>query len=318
MHITSQYWLTRHSILTCCEILKCRELCDTNLYNKMPSEDYALYVKEMRDWLNSQAHLPKDVSDNILYRFAHSCYFNMEKAKKAAELFFTIRGNSPEILADRDPFSPHMAKFIKTVNLACITISGNRRVWIWQLNDPGLENYDYLTDAKLFFLTTDSWLLDEETQFYENDIVVMDVKDIGIKMLTKLNMSIAKKLSKYQQEAMPIRLKHIHFVNSSSIMDKLFTVFKSLLNKEIIDLIHFHQPNSDSLFKFFNKDELPEDYGGTLPAMKVLMADAMKRLEKNRELLNNENLWVAQTKKNKKSAPAPVVEIDSFRSLAID
>lgn len=83
-------------------------------------------------------------------------------------------------------------------NLAQYTIPGNKNLWIWQLNDPGLEVFDYLDDAKLFFLSTDAWLLSNEN-LEEEDIAILDVKDISIKFLTKFNVSIAKKLSKYQE-----------------------------------------------------------------------------------------------------------------------
>lgn len=72
-------------------------------------------------------------------------------------------------------------------------------MFIWQLNDPGLENYDYAQDARLFFLTTDAWLLADDDRLEDGDIVIMDVKDISLKFLTKFNISIAKKISKYQE-----------------------------------------------------------------------------------------------------------------------
>uniref|UniRef100_A0A1E1WEX8 CRAL/TRIO N-terminal domain-containing protein n=1 Tax=Pectinophora gossypiella TaxID=13191 RepID=A0A1E1WEX8_PECGO len=80
-------------------------------------EDMKQLVTKMREWLNSQPHLPKDVDDRILERFVHSCYFNLEKAQTAADLFFTIRGASPELLSNRDPTSPAMVKALKIVLL---------------------------------------------------------------------------------------------------------------------------------------------------------------------------------------------------------
>lgn len=69
---------------------------------------------------------------------------------------------------------------------------------MYQINDPGLENYDYTLDAKLFFLTTDARFLDSDV-YHDADLVLMDVKDLTLRFLTKMNVSVARRLSKYQE-----------------------------------------------------------------------------------------------------------------------
>ncbi|XP_063830099.1 alpha-tocopherol transfer protein-like isoform X2 [Ostrinia nubilalis] len=132
--------------------------------------------------------------------------------------------------------SPQLQKALKIVNLAQLRMSGNRFLWVWQLNDPGLENFDYLQDARLFFLTTDAWLLNEEA-LEEEDIVIMDVKDISLRILTKFNLSIARTLSKYQQDAIPIRLKQVHVVNAPSFIDKVYGLVKPFLKQGMTDMM---------------------------------------------------------------------------------
>ena len=82
--------------------------------------------------------------------------------------------------------------------LASYTITGDKNIWFWQLNDPGLEQYDYVQDARLFFMSCDAWLLENDF-LAEEDIVIMDAKDITLKFITKFNISVARKLSKYQE-----------------------------------------------------------------------------------------------------------------------
>ncbi|XP_013183792.2 alpha-tocopherol transfer protein-like [Amyelois transitella] len=285
---------------------------------KKSPEEIKELLQQMRDWLNSQPHLPKDIDDKLLRRFLHSCYFDIEQAKSAAELFFTIRASAIDLLSNRDPHSPQMQKTLKIVNLAQLRISGNRNLWIWQLNDPGLDNYDYAQDAKVFLLSTDAWLLADEGQLEDSDIVVMDVKDISLKFLTKFNMSIAKKLSKYQQEAMPIRLKQIHVVNAPAFIDKIFGLLKPILRPEITQMMHFHSPKSDSLYQYLSKEDLPSDYGGTLASMDEQMTHVMDLLDSQRERLIGK-LWVADKKIKSKDIPVTTSDVTpSFRALAID
>ncbi|CAH0674614.1 unnamed protein product [Chilo suppressalis] len=280
--------------------------------NKSP-EEIEQQMAQFKTWVNSQPHLPKDLEDKLIRRFLHSCYYNFEQAKSAAELFCTIRASIPELLNDRDPLSPQFQKTFKIVNLAQIRISGNRNLWIWQLNDPGLELFDYIQDVRLFFLSMDAWLLNEE-HLEDADLVLLDVKDISLKFITKFNVSIARKLAKYQEDALPIRLKQIHLVNAPPFIDKIFGLMKPFLKQEVTDMVHFHSPKSDSLYKYFDKDDLPDDYGGTRGTMDDHMQHVMDVIISKRDILMKNNLWKAE-KKNKNKSDAVK---DSFRSLAID
>ncbi|KAL4717265.1 hypothetical protein ACJJTC_017152 [Scirpophaga incertulas] len=272
-------------------------------------------VEQFRQWAESQAHFPKNLEDRLLRRFVHSCYYDMDKAKAAAELFFTLRASCPELLNDRDPLSPQMQKVLKMINLATLNISGNRKLWVWQLNDPGLEQFDYIQDVRMFFMTTDAWLLTDD-MLEDADIAIMDVKDISLKFITKFNVSVARKLSKYQEDAIPIRLKQIHLVNAPPFIDKIFNLMKPFLKQDMTDMIHFHTPKSNTLHNFFSKDELPEDYGGTNGKMEDHMKNVVALLNSQRDLLCNNDLWKAQKKSKNKTDDAK--DIGTFRTLDID
>ncbi|KAF9808562.1 hypothetical protein SFRURICE_002022, partial [Spodoptera frugiperda] len=172
------------------------------------------------------------VNNRLILRFLHSCYYDVEKTKQTIELFFKVRDSAPELVNHRDPLSPAMQKAMKIAKVAHYEISGKRNVWFWQLNDPGLEQYDYIQDARMFFMTCDAWILSND-ELAEEDIVVMDAKDISLKFISKFNMSVARKLSKYQE-------------------------------------IHFHVPKSETLYKYLDKEDLPSDYGGTRPSMEEM------------------------------------------------
>ncbi|KAG7300224.1 hypothetical protein JYU34_015787 [Plutella xylostella] len=309
-------------------------------------EEVQRQLAELKQWVAGQPQLPNDLGDNLLTRFLHSCYYDLERAKTAINLFCTIRLNSPELLNNRDPESEKIQKTLKIVNLAQLKISGNRNLWIWQLNDPGLERYDYVQDARLFFLSTDAWLLNE-THLEDADVVLMDVKDISLKFLAKFNVSVARKLSKYQEEAMPIRLKQIHLVNAPPFIDKIHALMKPFMKQAHIDMvdgheierlstfslhlktdtgpglnssIHFHSPKSETLFNFIDKEELPDEYGGTGGKMADHMKRVLEVIHQKREFLIKDNLWKAiDLKKSGKESKNDVPEtLPSFRSLAID
>lgn len=283
------------------------------------SKEAQQQLVELRQWINSQPHFPKNIDDKLVIRFLHSNYYNLEKAKTTAEMFFNLRASATDILTNRDPHSANVQRTLKIVNLAQYPIPGNKNLWIWQLNDPGLEVYDYLEDAKLFFLSTDSWLLNNE-DLEEEDIAVLDVKDISIKFLTKFNVSIAKKLSKYQEDAMPIRLKAVHIINSPPIIDKLFGLMKPFMNKDMTGMIHFHTPKSTTLYDYISKEDLPSDFGGSRNSMAEYMEETTKVLMSKRDFFLDDTNWksIKKDKNSTNKTEKQTVDTGSFRTLAID
>ncbi|XP_045501032.1 alpha-tocopherol transfer protein-like [Colias croceus] len=281
-------------------------------------EESSKYIDEMRSWLNQQPHLPKNIEDKMLLRFVHSCYYDVDKAKAAVESFLNIRLSCADLLNNRDPMSAEIQKTMSIVNLAQIEAANKQYIWMWQLNDPGLEIYDYVKDARYFFLASDAYFL-HNSEFPDADIVILDVKDLSLKFLTKFNISVAKKLSKYQEDAMPIRLKQVHLINAPSTIDKIFGLLKPFMKKEITELIHFHPPNSQTLFNFIDKADLPADYGGTRPSMAEQNKDIVAVIMSKRKELMDDTLWRAiPTEKKNKSSNNNIAPVPSFRSLAID
>ncbi|KAI8434333.1 hypothetical protein MSG28_012405 [Choristoneura fumiferana] len=44
----------------------------------------------------------------------------------------------------------------------------------------------------------DAWILDEEG-LVDADVIIIDAKDISLRMLTKMNISVTRKMAKYQE-----------------------------------------------------------------------------------------------------------------------
>ncbi|KAI8434332.1 hypothetical protein MSG28_012404 [Choristoneura fumiferana] len=268
----------------------------------------------LKEWVTQEPHIPKDMDDKLLRRFLHCSYYDIEKAQNVIESFSSLRATSPELFNDRDPLSKQIQNTLKIVNLARIKASGNRLLWLSQINDPGLRNFDHLQLIRLFLLVMDAWILDEEG-LVDADVIIIDAKDISLRMLTKMNISVARKMAKYQEEAMPIRLKQMHVYNSPTYMDKIFSVMKQFLKHDISDMIHFHLPNSDTLYKHVSRDELPSDFGGILPSMKEQTEKILEVTYKHRESLLNDSLWKAPEKKSNKTAKKLTSSVLGLQSL---
>lgn len=59
-------------------------------------------IKLLREWLDTQPHLPKDMDDGRLRTFLRGCKFSLEKVKKKLDMYYTMRNAIPEFFSNRD------------------------------------------------------------------------------------------------------------------------------------------------------------------------------------------------------------------------
>lgn len=81
------------------------------------------------------------------------------------------------------------------------------------------------------------------------------------------NVTTVRLYMKYIQEAAPFNIKNIHFINCSYIMDKMFSLIRPLLKKELLEVIYFHTQGLNSLYEHVPKASLPKELGGELESM---------------------------------------------------
>ena len=74
-------------------------------------------------------------------------------------------------------------------------------------------------------------------------------------------------MNTYFQDAMPIRLKGIHYINEPTIMGYIFSLFKPFMKEKTRKRVHFHGHNTADLHKCIPKSILPEQYDGEKPPL---------------------------------------------------
>lgn len=72
-----------------------------------------------------------------------------------------------------------------------------------------------------------------------------------------------------KQEAYPVKLKEVHIINVSPLVDTIINFVRPFLKEKIRQRIHFHS-NMDSLYKFVPQKMLPKEYGGEAGTMAEL------------------------------------------------
>lgn len=84
--------------------------------------------------------------------------------------------------------------------------------------------------------------------------------------------------------------------------------------------MHFHAPNSTTLFDFIPRDVVPKEYGGTLDqSVKQIKEGWLKKINANREFFTDDSKWAVDEAKRPIGSGNKTTEMQgSFRSLSID
>ncbi|XP_037955090.1 alpha-tocopherol transfer protein-like [Teleopsis dalmanni] len=219
-------------------------------------------IKLIREWLNTQPHLPKDMDDERLATFLRGCKFSLEKVKKKLDMYYTMRNAVPEFFANRDVNREELSMVFDYVH--CPTLPGltsnGRRITFIRAIDCDFQP-SQIPDAMKVALMIGDVRLAEESVGIAGDIFVLDAAVATAAHFAKFSPTIVKKFLIAVQEAYPVKVKEVHVINISPLVDTIFKFVSPFVKEKIRNRITFHN-NIESLYKVVPKDLLPNEYGG--------------------------------------------------------
>lgn len=158
-----------------------------------------------------------------------------------------------------------------------------------------------------FCMVTDLWMAKEGIA--AGHALVVDMEGSTLAHLAKVNLMAMKKFMYYIQEALPVRLKAVHFINAVSFMDKLLAMMRPFMKKELMDMIHVHTTMDTFMDKFVPKAVMPNEYGGAAGTVKDIVEKSYGEVRANSEFYVAEEL----RRVNEKLRPGkPKTEGDIF------
>ncbi|KAL0129294.1 hypothetical protein PUN28_004180 [Cardiocondyla obscurior] len=194
-------------------------------------------VQLLKEWCKKQSHLPK-VEDSFLALFLHSNYYQIEPTKITIENYYTIRTHLPEIFCNRDPLTEkelrQIFKDIALIRLNGTTKEGYKIIY-GKLVNTDSSHYVFTAHLKYSMMLLDlCFLMDGTNNGYT---FIADGSKISFGHATRMNPLLLKKSLHYIQEAAPIRLKGLHYINVSPAAEFIMNLAKPFMKKEIIDLV---------------------------------------------------------------------------------
>ncbi|XP_022131088.1 alpha-tocopherol transfer protein-like [Pieris rapae] len=278
-------------------------------------------LQHMKDWLKKQPHLPDEWDEGRIMTFLRGCSFSLEKCKRKLDMYFTMRAACPEFFTERDVTRPELRDLMSRAQgppLPGLTPNG-RRVTVCRGLDKNLD-MNQLNDAFKVALMIGDVRLKEEKEGVGGDIYILDASVVSPSHLAKLSPTAIKKFLICVQEAYPVKLKEVHVVNTSPVIEKVVNFVKPFLKDKIKNRIFIHS-NLSELYNYVPKEMLPEEYGGNGGSLSDINEAWMKKLEEYTDWFKAEESVVAveALRPGKPTNYDELFGIDgSFRQLSID
>ncbi|XP_049882373.1 retinaldehyde-binding protein 1 [Pectinophora gossypiella] len=225
-------------------------------------------LERLRELLKENKDLYFGDDDEILTIFLRPCKWYPESALALMRGVAEFKRDNAALLDgllpehEKDAFLDH-----KVVNVMKGRDQKGRRVLIVNCGgswDPKKVNADQL--FRLFYLIHEAAMLEPESQV-RGTVVLMDFCDMGWSQTMGLTLAFSKRLLKFIQDAMPLRLKEVHFVKQSLLFNGVWKMFKPFIREKLKARIFFHGNKMSSLHEHLAPSHLPADYGGELPAI---------------------------------------------------
>ncbi|XP_008471745.1 alpha-tocopherol transfer protein-like [Diaphorina citri] len=199
-----------------------------------------------------------------------------------------------------------------------------RRVIIMRASDlDQVLSADAATGMKLVLMIGDI-RLKEESVGVAGDVYVFDAAIATPQNfaahIAKFTPTLIKKFLICVQEAYPVKLKEIHIINASGIVDTIINLVKPFIKEKIRNRIVVHA-DMESLYKSIPKDVLPEEYGGYAGDIKTINEQWMKKIESYRDWFKEQETVKADEAKRpgKPKTHDDLFGMEgSFKQLSID
>ncbi|XP_023019769.2 alpha-tocopherol transfer protein [Leptinotarsa decemlineata] len=274
----------------------------------------------LREWLMKQTHLPQKIEDKLLQRYLQASNNSIELAKNLIDLSFTLRSQAPEIFAERDPTQSSLQSTFEIIDYLLLPQRlNNINIFLYRITSNDVDKYDFINGCKAFFIFSDTRMIEEE-DISDGEIPLFDMKNFSVKHLTKIVLPVLRKYMVYTQEAHPMNLKQIHLLNVPPFLDRMMMLLKPLMNSEVSKMLHFHSPNSETLFDYIPRDFLPEEYGGTKGKCADIKKYWSEKIIKRRDYLIDDARWIVdESKRPAENKGKQMYSVQgSFKTLSID
>ncbi|XP_026470080.1 clavesin-1-like [Ctenocephalides felis] len=225
-------------------------------------------IVELRQLLSEAKDLCYRDDDEFLVIFLRPCKFYAKSALELMRRIAQFRKDYNSILDNLMPEDERVAFCDNdVVNVLTNRDQLGRRVLIVNAGgkwDPKKVSSDQM--FRMFYLIHEAAMLEPETQI-RGVVCIMDFEGLGMKQVTSMSPAFSMRLLSFIQDAMPLRMKEVHFVKQPLIFNMVWKMFQPFVKEKLRKRLFFHGSKMEELHKYISPSHLPQNYKGQLPSI---------------------------------------------------
>uniref|UniRef100_A0A182MQ23 CRAL-TRIO domain-containing protein n=1 Tax=Anopheles culicifacies TaxID=139723 RepID=A0A182MQ23_9DIPT len=279
---------------------------------------------QLRDWIVKHPSIKRCRTDaRFLLRFLRTKKYSFINASTMLERYLSCRVVHPHWFKRLDIEDQQMCELVEAGFLYPVLEKDARgRTVIF--GDAGTLDPKVYTvghGCRMHMLVGET-LYDDASVQCAGFVLVYDLSGITMGMLGLVTLNDIRDLATYLNNAVPMRIQELHFVNTPSLALKIANYTLALMNEKLRNRIMCHRSWED-LHKKVDKRLMPQEYGGAIPK-EVHIAAFKKRCQIYRPqllALDEMDYEVGRDMDSCKKSHAAEIEtgtIGSFRKLQLD
>ncbi|XP_026275123.1 clavesin-1-like [Frankliniella occidentalis] len=235
-------------------------------------------AETLRAWVNMQPHLPH-LPESELYMLKQYLVYSknsMEKAKRGLDTYYTARSAHWDFFGSFNIDEERMKRYASLMQIGMskeLTANLHRILFVRTTPEeltPQLM--DLLCSINL--LKADIILRLDTCLGFE---VIIDLANYSSNHAKIMAMSLTtmKNYLTCTLNALPVRVKHLHFVNAPSMFTTTFSLIQPMLKEKLRKRVLMHK-SLKSLYAHVSPQYLPRDMGGELPSTEEMEVELRK------------------------------------------
>ncbi|KAH8286870.1 hypothetical protein KR018_003571 [Drosophila ironensis] len=239
-------------------------------------------LEAFKAWIGQQPHLNPRLDDQFLVAFLRGCKYSLERAKSKLDQYYTLRTKYPEYFTITSTTEGKFREIHRTGALAYLPkpLNGHGpRLAIWRMGLVPAEKYHILECMRVSQAMQEIAIMEDDYANIFGVEFIMDLKGATAGHLFQMTPSIAKKFTVFSEEALPLRLKGQHFINTIPGFEQIFNMFKPMMSKKMQGRINVHGNKMELLTQKIPLEYLPEEYGGQNGCMADLVTEWEKKFD---------------------------------------